>query len=271
MSEIKVSYEQIEKANKDIQTMKIGTGDYAKVSERIKAFRKVYPTGTILTEIEESENDKVRIKAAIQDEEGNTIATARATEEKKAKGKMTINLTDMIENCETSAVGRALGFAGFGIDRDIASGEDIARNKQNNKMYEVYKDMFIPDEDAKKVIKVIIGELMRKMGVVKASLSEVVKKELWTSLEEMTTYQLLQLEHRLRTLNMENNPWHELYNENVRIKEVVPKNQEVVCIKPLERFGQIALEQAGTDELLRDDIINYFLEGGIDLRSNQDG
>ena len=41
---IKVSYEQIEKANKEIETVKLGTKGYAQVNERIKAFRKVYPT-----------------------------------------------------------------------------------------------------------------------------------------------------------------------------------------------------------------------------------
>ena len=95
---------------------------------------------------------------------------------------MTINLTDMIENCETSAIGRALGFAGFGIDKEIASGEDVARNKSQNKMFEIYDKMYIREDEAKYVIKVIIGELMRKMGVVKAGLNELVQKELWTNL-----------------------------------------------------------------------------------------
>ena len=143
---IKVSYEQIKKANEEIEKMQVGNGKYAKVSERVKAYRKVYPTGAITTEIEEITENSVRIKAIVTDEIDNVIATGRATEEKKAKGKMTINLTDMIENCETSAVGRALGFAGFGIDQEIASGEDIQRNKYQNKMYEIYDKMFIRDE-----------------------------------------------------------------------------------------------------------------------------
>ena len=107
--------------------MQVGNGKYAKVSERVKAYRKVYPTGSIETKIEELTENEVRIVATIYDENDRLISTGRATEEKKAKGKMTINLTDMIENCETSAVGRALGFAGFGIDQEIASGEDIQR------------------------------------------------------------------------------------------------------------------------------------------------
>ncbi len=262
---LKVSYEQIKKANEEITKMQVGNGQYAKVSERVNAYRKVYPTGAIETEIEEVNEQSVRILATVRDELGCVLATARATEEKKAKGKMTVNLTDMIENCETSAVGRALGFAGFGIDSEIASGEDIARNKYQNKQFEIYENMFIRDEEAKYIVKVVIGDLMRKMGVVKASLGMVVRDELWTSLEEMTTHQLLKLEGVLKTLNMENNQWHSLYAENSKIKDVVPKGQEVVYENSWYKFGKIALEQAGTDELLRNDIINAYIDMGIRL------
>lgn len=262
---IKVNYEQIKKANDEIQKMKVGNGDYAKVSERVNAFRKVYPTGSIETVIEDINENEIRIKAIISDENDNLIATGRATEEKKAKGKMTINLTDMIENCETSAVGRALGFAGFGIDKDIASGDDMQKAKTNSKMFEIYTDMFITDEEAKYMAKVVVADLMRKMGVVKAALDDLIYETLWTKLEDMTTNQLHKLEDKLKTLNSETNDWHELYNQNTRIKDVVPKNQEVVYETSTLKYGKLALEKAGTDELLRNDIINYYLDRGVNL------
>lgn len=263
MEEIKVSYQQIEKANNEIEKTKIGTKGYAQVNERINAFRKVYPTGTIETVIEEIKEDYVRFRTIIRDEMGRIIATGTASETNKGTNK--INLTSMIENCETSSVGRALGFAGFGVDSSIASAEDIERNKERTKQFEIYENIFIRDEEAKYVIKVSIGDLMRKMGVVKASLSEVVEKELWTTLEEMTTHQLQKLESKLKTLNMENNSWHILYNENSKIKDVVEKNQEVVYQSSWYKFGKIALERAGTDELLRNEIIDSYLEMGINL------
>lgn len=261
----KVSYEQIKKANDEIQKMKVGNGDYAKVSERVNAFRKVYPTGSIETVIEDINENEIRIKAIISDENDNLIATGRATEEKKAKGKMTINLTDMIENCETSAVGRALGFAGFGIDSDIASGEDMQKAKSNSKMYEIYDNMYITDDEAKYMAKVVVADLMRKMGVVKAALDDLIYETLWTKLEDMTTNQLHRLEDKLKTLNSETNDWHELYNQNTKIKDVVPKNQEVVYETSTLKYGKLALEKAGTDELLRNDIINYYLDRGVNL------
>lgn len=262
---IKVSYEQIEKANNEIKTMKVGSGDYAKVSERVKAYRKVYPTGKICTDIEDITENDIRIKATITDEEGNIISTGRATEEKKAKGKMTINLTDMIENCETSAVGRALGFAGFGIDKEIASSEDAAKAKNNSKMFQIYDNMFISDDEAKYIAKVVVADLMRKMGVVKAALDDVIYEKLWTKLEDMTTIQLLKLESKLKTLNTEENDWHELYNQNLKIKDVVPKNQTVVYETSTYKYGKLALEKAGTDELLRNEIIDDYLNRGVNL------
>lgn len=260
---LKVSYEQIKKANEEIETIKLGAKGYAQVNERIKAFRKVYPTGTIETIIEEIKDDYVRIRTIVSDEDEKILATGTASETNKGNNK--VNLTSMIENCETSSVGRALGFAGFGVDTSIASAEDMERNNERSKMFEIYQNMFIRDAEAKYIVKVVIGDLMRKMGVVKAGLGKVVEDELWTSLEEMTTHQLLKLETKLKTLNMESNNWHYLYNENTKIKDVVPKGQEVFYESSWYKFGKLALERAGTDDLLRNDIINSYLDMGINL------
>lgn len=261
--EQKVSYQQIEKANDEIQKLKLGSKGYAPTNERIIAYRKVYPTGSIETTIEEIKEDYVRTKTIVTDENDKVIATASASEVNNGKNK--VNITSMLENCETSSVGRALGFAGFGADTAIASAEDMERNKDRRKQYEIFTNIFIPDDDAKKIVKLSIGELMRKMGVVKASLGEKVMEQLWTSLEEMTTYQLLKLEGKLRTINMEKDEWHDLYNENTRIKEVVPLNQEVVYATSHYKFGKLALEMAGTDEELKNEIIDFYLNVGIDL------
>lgn len=263
MEETKVSYSQIEKANNEIEKMKLGSKGYAPTNERIIAYRKVYPMGRIETIIEEIRDDYVRTRTIVTDEEDNIIASGTASETNT--GKNVVNKTSMLENCETSSVGRALGFAGFGADTAIASAEDIQRNKEKSKQYEVFTNMFIPDNEAKKIVKLSIGELMRKMGVVKAHLGELVLEQLWTTLEEMTTNQLIKLENKLRTVNLENDEWHELYAENSKIKEVVPVNQEVVYESSHYRFGRLALEMAGTDSELQNEIIDFYLNAGIDL------
>ena len=81
----------------------------------------------------------------------------------------------------------------------------------------------------------------------------------------MTTHQLLKLETKLKTLDMESNNWHYLYNENTKIKDVVPKGQEVFYESSWYKFGKLALERAGTDDLLRNDVINSYLDMGINL------
>lgn len=258
---LKVSYEQIEKANKEINAMKIGNKDYATVNERVIAFRKVYPTGSIETNIDELKDDYVRMSVVIKDGSGNIIATGTASEVKKGM----VNSTSMIENCETSVVGRGLGFAGFGIDNSIASGEDIERNKESMKRFEIFKDMFIKESEAVTVVKNAINDLCRKMGLVKVELENKVNEQIWTGLSDLNLQQCQKLENKLRTVNMENNDWHELYNQNTRIKDVVPINQEVVYESSWLKFGKIALQMAGTDETKRSEIIDDYLNMGIDL------
>lgn len=123
-----MNYEQIEKANASIQTTDIKGKDYAEVNQRIKAFRMVEPNGTIDTAILSLENGVCLMKATILDGEGRVIGTGHAYEK---EGSTFINKTSYIENCETSAVGRALGMCGFGIDTSVASYEEVANAIEN--------------------------------------------------------------------------------------------------------------------------------------------
>lgn len=123
-----ISFEQIKKANESIKTTDIKGKDYAEVNQRIKAFRMCYPDGAIMTEIVSLENGIVTIKATVHNGEGQPLATGYAQE--KESGSF-INKTSYIENCETSAVGRALGFCGFGIDVSVASYEEVANAIEN--------------------------------------------------------------------------------------------------------------------------------------------
>ena len=101
------------------------------VTERIKGFRNICPDGSITTEIISLVDGVVTMKATITDETGKVIATGLAQEKETSSF---INKTSFIENCETSAVGRALGFAGIGVDGSMASAEEVANAimNQNN-------------------------------------------------------------------------------------------------------------------------------------------
>lgn len=166
MKEIK--FEDIQKANETIKTTTISRTDkktgkeiskeYAEVNQRVKAFRMVYPTGTIETEMVSNENGICIFKANIyipeyvEEARGEGIvvvhnqrllATGTAYE---TKDSTFINQTSYIENCETSAVGRALGMAGFGIDTSIASAEEVQNAMANQKEEKKTNDVIIPEQ-----------------------------------------------------------------------------------------------------------------------------
>lgn len=168
-----VTYEDIKKANDEIRYMKIKrkdkvTGktiskDYAEVHERVKAFRKVYPNGTIKPEMIKFEDGICIYKCEIMNNYGDLIAMASASEKLTGDSKKDyINQTSMLENCETSAVGRALGFAGFGVDTAIASAEEIKKADSNK---EPFSDMPI-QEGQKQWLKMNLTEEEIKKAIV---------------------------------------------------------------------------------------------------------
>lgn len=122
-----ITFEDIQKANESIKTTDIKGKEYAEVNQRIKAFRMICPKGSIETDLISNENGVCIFQATVADEEGNILGTGHAYEK---EGSTFINKTSYIENCETSAVGRALGMAGFGIDTSVASFEEVANAVQ---------------------------------------------------------------------------------------------------------------------------------------------
>ncbi len=120
-----ITYDDIRKANDTVDTTDIKGRAYVEVNQRIKAFRIVYPTGTISTEILSNEDGVCVMRATVgftDNEDFIILGTGTAYEK---EGSTFINKTSYIENCETSAIGRALGMAGFGIDTSVASAEEV--------------------------------------------------------------------------------------------------------------------------------------------------
>ena len=118
-----MDYEQLKKANESILTTDIQGKKYAEVNQRIKAFRMCYPEGLIKTTIANLEDGVVIFRAEIFEADGGKLLATGTAYEKE--GSTFINKTSYIENCETSAIGRALGIAGFGIDTSVASAEEV--------------------------------------------------------------------------------------------------------------------------------------------------
>ena len=108
------------------QTISIHGKDYATVALRLAvARRNLGAKLKIETEIVSIDKDTVVCKATVS-VAGNVIATGLAEEKRSASR---INQTSALENCETSAVGRALAFAGFGGGYSIASKEEVDNAK----------------------------------------------------------------------------------------------------------------------------------------------
>jgi len=98
--------------------------DYATVAYRLTCFRQLHPDGIIVTTLQKDDDGVIVMKSEIwlDRSDGLPIATGWAEE---VRGSSNINKTSALENCETSAVGRALGFAGFGSAEQIASADEV--------------------------------------------------------------------------------------------------------------------------------------------------
>ena len=114
------------------KTTNIKGKQYVEVNERVKAFKSLseYKDMSLETEIVHLTDDSCVVRAIIKDQSGRTLATGMAQEDKSSSR---INQTSYVENCETSAVGRALGFMGIGIETSIATADevDMAIKKQD--------------------------------------------------------------------------------------------------------------------------------------------
>ena len=99
--------------------------EYVPVNERVLHFWEIHPEYSITTEILSELPDRVIVIAKITDGNGILRATGHAYEK---EGNGFINKHHHIENAETSAVGRALGMLGIGIDTSIASFEEVANS-----------------------------------------------------------------------------------------------------------------------------------------------
>lgn len=121
-----ITFEDLQRANQEIRTTNIKGKEYAEVNQRIKAFRMVYPEGAICSEMLFNDGGVCVFKATVFADGdmslNEVLGTGHAYEKESSSF---INKTSYIENCETSAVGRALGMAGFGIDTSVCSAEEL--------------------------------------------------------------------------------------------------------------------------------------------------
>lgn len=132
-----VSYEDIDRVNQEIEGIDLKGKNYAMVSERVTAFRKLFPQGFIKTDLVFNDGTTVIMKATVgyyrEDGSECVLATDYAQE---VRGRGLVNSTSHIENCSTGCTGRAIGKLGIGLNGGgICSAEELVNaimaQKQN--------------------------------------------------------------------------------------------------------------------------------------------
>ena len=109
--------------------------DYVMVKDRIIFFNENFPNGSITTELKATDNSFIfKSKITPDVENSSRYFTGHAEE---VIGSTQINKTSALENCETSAIGRALGCMGIGVEESFASADEVknAMYKQANPTY----------------------------------------------------------------------------------------------------------------------------------------
>lgn len=134
--------------------------EYTTVALRVHQFRAERPTLSLITEVLHRDADCVVMRAVISDEQGRVLATGHAEEYRKASE---INRTSALENCETSAIGRALAAFGFG-GTEFASADEVARAISGQKG-EVQPVRISATEEAWKALQTETQDFLRKVAM----------------------------------------------------------------------------------------------------------
>lgn len=109
-----------------LNTVNIKGKPYVLVSDRVAYFNKHFPNGSITTQlISETDAKEVVMKAIINPDVSKERCFTGYSQAVKGEGY--INQTSALENAETSAVGRALGFMGIGVIDSIASADEMVK------------------------------------------------------------------------------------------------------------------------------------------------
>lgn len=124
-----------------MKAIKIKGRDYITVNERLKHFRldDTYKGWNIIEDVAEINSNEIIVTITIVDADG--MLRSKASSQEYRDSSM-INKTSFLENAATSALGRALGYLGIGIDTSIASAEEM--NSSLNREQYIKKIEHVP-------------------------------------------------------------------------------------------------------------------------------
>jgi hypothetical protein len=107
--------------------------DYETVEERLVKFWKEHPDGRIDTKLVEASTTRFIVQAYIYRTEVDQYPWAAGLAEETISGRG-VNATSALENCETSAIGRALASAGYATKGKRPSREEMGKVIEMNKV-----------------------------------------------------------------------------------------------------------------------------------------
>ena len=141
---------------------------YVEVNERLKYFREHFKGYSLLSEIVELTDERIVIKARILSPDLVEVANGLAYE---LSGSSFINKTSYIENCETSAWGRALANFGIGLDNSVASADEVS---QAIELQEMEKEALLKISQAKSIddLKDISVKYKAVLNLIKGKLTQ---------------------------------------------------------------------------------------------------
>jgi hypothetical protein len=130
--------------------------DYETVEERLIKFWKDHPDGRISTVLVEASASRFIVQAYIYRTEVDQHPWSSGLAEETVQGRG-VNATSALENCETSAIGRALASAGYATKGKRPSREEMskvaAQNEVKAKLYEVKAKMADTSQQYVPVVK----------------------------------------------------------------------------------------------------------------------
>lgn len=140
--------------------MSYDLGDYVDVQTRIKLFYEKYPDGSLQFEFKglmPGRTDTIwGVATAYRSPDDQRPSTGTASE--AAQGKTAFTRDSELMNLETSAIGRAIGAFGIGIDKSMASAHEVNMAKQRQTEREIPQAVDPWEAESNPTIK-MLGEM----------------------------------------------------------------------------------------------------------------